>query len=155
LQDEHLLKSRQFNNTIYHYSKFLIYFYLMKDGDASTHALTLQNQESRWMKEAEDLMSLDNFPSSAAGREQCFLLHPNSLHFIFYHNKINGVSRYDSEQIKYYLLEFLSRRRLLTSAIHAYLCQYWKDIIRLLAEWQRSEAWRPKETGGRKHYVEC
>lgn len=107
------------------------------------------------MKQATDIMNFDNFPSSIELRQETFLLHPNSLHFIFHLNKINKITTYTSDQIKYYFFAFLTKRNLLTTSIYTYIMQYWKDIIRLVHEWSHLRTNGQVSTTKKSRYVEC
>ena len=77
-------------------------------------------------------MDMDNFPEFEEPKPT-FLLHPNSLHFVFKHQlETEGRNRYSSQVVNLMFKVFLRRRNMLTNWSEAYLDDYWEDIIELV-----------------------
>ena len=77
-------------------------------------------------------MRQQNFPEYNE-RNVVFLLHPNSLHFVFQSHKKNlRRQTYSPEEVKFMFLAVLKKKGLLNQQIYDYVNDYWEDICLLV-----------------------
>ena len=133
VEEEHLEQNRAFNDIIYHYSRFLIFFQLQKGKDSQPHILQLfdSNQELI-LTETRKIMNTERFPEFEAEKLPAYLLHPGSLHFVFQEQCKGRRKKYGFQELKYMFLGLLQEKNLLCTRNYNYVLDYWDDVIQLV-----------------------